>query len=195
MASFAGILAQVAEKGTAYQRREFDPKSVMGVADLAAREFQRENMNLLSCYELDGDYGLHMTLGRFCKANKPADKRIEAAIEAGDEQALFAAFLFALRSAFVILYQRNALKRLQLIDKWPEEAQREYTWIHDVIVAAAPVASTPVVSVAPAVPVETPVETCAREFKEMPSDKFRAKWINHQGNRAIYEQACDEGKI
>ena len=195
MPNFAGILSQIAEKGSAHPRRDFTAKDITGVANQAAKEFQRANMNLLSCYELEGDYGLHQTLGRFCKTSNPADQKIAAAIEAGDEQGLFEAFIFALRSAFVTLYQRNALKRIQLVDTWPEEAQREYTWIHAAVSTATASTPTPAAPIAPAAPVETPTEICAREFKELTGDKFRVKYLNHQGNRAIYEQAVSEGKV
>lgn len=195
MATFAGILAQVAEKGDARRRRTFQPQDVMDIANRTAKQFQRENMNLLSCYELNDDYGLHQTLGRFCKTNNPAGSKIDTALEDGDEQGLFAALLFAMRSAFVTLYQRNALKRIQLVEKWPEEAQKEYSWLVAVVNATTVSTPAPAAPIAPAAPVETPTEVCAREFKELSGDKFKVKWLNHQGNRAIYEQACEEGKI
>ena len=65
-------------------------------------------------------------------------------------------------------------------------------------VAPATKRSAPTVAkeapVAPVV-IETPTELCAREWKELSGDRFKAKYMNNRNNRPIYEKALAEGKI
>ena len=53
---------------------------------------------------------------------------------------------------------------------------------------AVPVPVAPVVH-------ETPVETCVREFRELPSAAWKTKWLNNQNNRPVADQAVAEGRI
>jgi hypothetical protein len=102
--------------------------------------------------------------------------------------------------AFITLYEKNALTRLQLVEDLPAEAMAEYLRIkrsigtataHGTAPAAAQAAQAPL---APVV-TETPVERAARDWTELDSSAFAKKYLNHQGNRKFYEQALAEGLI
>lgn len=104
--------------------------------------------------------------------------------------------------AFVTLLEKGALKRLQLVDQWPPEALAEYARLRTHVKPEdvpkpqpQPQPQARLVGSEPVVPVETSVETCAREFRELPSATWQAKWLRDQRNRPIAEQAAAEGKI
>lgn len=179
--------------------RKFTRDDVFHIAERGASEFRAEAMNLLSCYELEGEFGLYSTLGNFVQTKNPMTAEINEAVVDGDEVALIQAFKRAMEFAFVTLVERNALKRLQLVETWPPEAVAEYARIRR-SVATAKAASEPAVAPVapePAEPViqETPVETCAREFRELPSSTWKARWLNDQRNRPVAELAAAEGRI
>lgn len=174
--------------------RKFTRKDLINVADRGASEFRADAMNLLSCYELEGEFGLYSVLGNFVSTKNPLTAEINEAVQDGDELALIEAFRHAMEYSFVHLLEKGALKRLQLVEKWPAEAFAEYERIRRSVVSttAAPVA-TPV-PVAPIVR-ETPVETCAREFRELSSRVWKRKWLDDQRNRPVADLAAAEGRI
>ena len=57
---------------------------------------------------------------------------------------------------------------------------------------AAPVAQE---VLAEPVATETPIETCAREFHELPSSAWKKKWLNNQTSRPIADECVAEGRI
>lgn len=112
---------------------------------------------------------------------------IQEAVVDGDEVALIQAFRRAMEYAFVTLLEKGALKRIRLVDTWPPEAFAEYERIRRYFVsttATAPAAPAPSALVAPVV-TETPIETCSREFRELPSRVWKRKWLDDQCNRPV----------
>jgi hypothetical protein len=50
-------------------------------------------------------------------------------------------------------------------------------------------------TVAAPVVTETPIETCVREFREMPSQAWKTKWLNNRNNRPVADEAFASGRI
>jgi hypothetical protein len=177
--------------------RKFTAKDIHRIAERGASEFRANALNLLSCYELEGEFGLYSTLGNFIQTKNAMTAEIAEAVADGDEIALVDAFRRAMENAFTNLVQKGALKRLQLVENWPAEADAEYERMRRSASATLATNAVPVAAKAPVAPVvrETPVETCAREFRELPSNAWKSKWLNDQRNRPIADQAVAEGRI
>jgi hypothetical protein len=181
-------------------RRKFNRNDLIRIADQGASNFRSDALNLLSCYELEGEFGLYAALSNYITTKNPMTTEINTAVQDGDEVGLAQAFQRAMEFAFVTLLEKGALTRLQLVEKWPAEAIAEYERIRRSVVSVAAAAPAPAASVAAAAPVvpvvrETPIETCAREFKELPSRAWKTKWLDDQRNRPTTEQAVAEGRI
>jgi hypothetical protein len=176
--------------------RQFD---VRREAERAAQTFLSTYGDLLSCFRLDGDFGLWETMQSYIQSKGLLPDVLDA-VNDGDEAGYRRAILRSQEQAFVDLYEnRNALARLQLIEHLPAEAMAEYSRMRNAIDSAssANVVPSPQVEKAPAVPVvtETPVETCAREFRELPSQAWKRKWLDNRKNRPAADQAAAEGRI
>jgi len=122
---------------------------------------------------------------------------INEAVVDGDEVALIEAFQRVLELAFITLVEKGALRRPQLVDQYPPEAVAEYARMRRSIKTAEATPAVPVAVPVPVAPVvhETPVETCVREFRELPSAAWKTKWLNNQNNRPVADQAVAEGRI
>jgi hypothetical protein len=180
--------------------REFD---VRLAAEQAAQSFLNKYGNLLSCYQLSGDYGLWKTLETYIQSKGFLPEAVEA-INDGDEVGFKKAVIHSQESAFVDLCEnRNALKRLQLVENWPAEAFAEYSRMREAIGSNASV--TPSVSEpeAPAPIVLTPLEKVVLDFRgdrengipPMASDVFRKTWINDRRRRPVYDDAVEQGLL
>jgi len=180
--------------------RQFD---VRLAAEQAAQSFLSKYGNLLSCYQLSGDYGLWKTLETYIQSKGFLPEAVEA-IDDGDEGGFKKAVIRSQESAFVDLCEnRNALKRLQLVETWPAEAFAEYSRMRGEIGSNASV--TPSISEpeAPAPIVLTPLEQVVRDFRgdkangipPMASDVFRKTWINDRRRRPTYDAAVEQGLV
>jgi hypothetical protein len=180
--------------------RQFD---VRLAAEQAAQSFLNKYGNLLSCYQLSGDYGLWKTLETYIQSKGFLPAAVEA-INDGDEVGFKIAVILSQEHAFVDLCEnRNALKRLQLVENWPAEAFAEYSRMREAIGSNASV--TPSVSEpeAPTPIVLTPLEQVVLDFRgdrenripPMASDVFRKTWINDRRRRPVYDQAIAEGLV
>jgi hypothetical protein len=83
-----------------------------------------------------------------------------------------------------------------VVDEVPAEAQEQLNAMFaEAESVKAPVAATPAAAAAPAKPVLTPVQQCAVDFKEMPSNAFRAKYFNDTRLRPIFDEAEAQGLL
>jgi hypothetical protein len=182
--------------------RQFD---VRLAAEQAAQSFLNKYGNLLSCYQLSGDYGLWKTLETYIQSKGFLPETVDA-INDGDEVGFKKAVIRSQESAFVDLCEnRNALKRLQLVEHWPAEAMAEYARMREAVrsTSSATVALSPSETPAPAPIVLTPLEQVVRDFRgdkangipPMSSDTFRKTWINDRRRRPVYDQAVAEGLV
>jgi hypothetical protein len=194
---FARGLANDSDDVILRPSRKFTKQDVIRIAERGASEFRAYAMNLLSCYELEGEFGLYSTLGNFVQTKNSMTAEIAEAISDGDEVALIRAFRRAMGLAFVTLLEKGALKRLQLVDQWPPEAVAEYERIRRSVITTKSANADPVATPTPVAPVmqETPIETCIREFRELPSAAWKVKWLTNRNNRSIADQAVAEGRI
>jgi hypothetical protein len=179
--------------------RQFTRQDIVRIAERAAIEFRNRSMNLISCFgPLEGEFGLYSTLSNFVQTKNPAGAEINEAVQAGDEIALLQVLIQALEVAFVELYNKGALARLQLVENIPAEAMSEWIRMLQRVGPTSPAAApTSQVEDTPVVPVvsETPVETCSREFRELPSREWKRKWLDNRKNRSAADQAAAEGRI
>jgi hypothetical protein len=123
---------------------------------------------------------------------------VNEAVEDGDERGFIVAMYKAQSAAFVDLYvKRNALARIQLVEDLPSLAAIEFARMHRSVGTSKTPELAPVAAQAPVAPIvtESPIETCVREFKEMPSQLWKKKWLLDQRNRPITDRAFAEGKI
>jgi hypothetical protein len=182
--------------------REFD---VRLAAEQAAQSFLNKYGNLLSCYQLSGDYGLWKTLETYIQSKGFLPETVDA-INDGDEVGFKKAVIRSQESAFVDLCEnRNALKRLQLVEHWPAEAMAEYARMREVVRSTSSASVAPPVSEpeAPAPIVHTPLEQVVLDFKgdrengipPMASDVFRRTWINDRRRRPVYDDAVEQGLL
>jgi hypothetical protein len=199
-----GLIAQIIRKGE--DAKLFAPvamttKRIQEDCLYAAETFRASAMNLFSCFHpLEGEFGLYDTLDNFLKTKNPTASQIEDAVKQCDEEYLIESIQRSLAYAFVVLFEKNALTRLQQVKDLPQEAFQEYIRFRELAgtvdqpVVASASAEAAQAPVAPVV-IETPIEACVREFKEMPSQAWKAKWLNNRNNRPIADQAFEEGRI
>jgi hypothetical protein len=182
--------------------REFD---VRLAAEQAAQGFLNKYGNLLSCYQLSGDYGLWKTLETYIQSKGFLPEAVEA-INDGNEVGFKKAVIRSQESAFVDLCEnRNALKRLQLVENWPAEAFAEYSRMRKAIGSNSSVNVVPSLSEppAPAPIILTPLEQVVRDFRgdrengipPMASGVFRKTWINDRRRRPVYDDAVEQGLV
>lgn len=177
--------------------RQLTQADIMRLSEQAAEQWRDTFANLLSVFELNGEYGLWSVLGTYYNTHA-LPSSVTDAVGAGDEHGFCRAMYRAQCATFVDLYERrNALSRIQLVEELPAEAMADYARMRQTVALATKRSAQPVTQTAPVAPVavETPTEVCAREWKELSGDKFKAKYLNHRTNRLIYEQALTEGKI
>jgi hypothetical protein len=181
-------------------RKQFTRADIERIAARGAEQFRDRAMNLISCFgPLEGEFGLYSSLSNFIQTKGALTAEINEAVQDGDEVDLVQAFTRAMEFAFVTLYEKKrALARLQLVENLPAEAMVEYVRMRQSVANFInPVVAAPVVTKAPVAPVvvETPVEICVREFKELPSQAWKIKWLTNMKNRPIADQAFAEGRI
>ena len=136
-------------------------------------------------------------LGAYYQKNALPSSVTDAAV-AGDEFAFCTAMYRAQCAAFLDLFEtRNALARIQLADPLPAEALADFLRMQQTAVAATAKQPTPIAKEVPVAPVvvETPVEVCAREFRELSSDRWKKKWLLDQRNRPVADLCAAEGRI
>jgi hypothetical protein len=203
-----GLLNQVLRRGVDSDAvirpsKIFTPGEIGHIAERACREFRNRSMNVLSIYgPLDGPLGVYETLQNFVQNKSALTEEIMVAVQSGDEMDLLETMIKALEFAFVSLNRNGALDRLCLTqDAWPTAATAEWLRmelsIAGLFPGKAPAAPEVVEHQEPVAPVvvESPVETCAREFKEMPSAQWKKKWLLDQRNGPVADLCVAEGRI
>ena len=178
---------------------QFTRQDIGRTAERAATEFRNRSMNLISCFgPLEGEFGMYSTLSNFVRTKNPLSAEISEAVQDGDEVALLQVLIKAMELAFATLYEKGALARLQIVEALPPEAMGEWLAMSrragSTSPAAAPASQAEETPVVPVVS-ETPVETCAREFREMPSREWKRKWLDNRNNRYAADQCAAEGRI
>lgn len=118
--------------------RSLTVNDVRRIAAAACESFRNSSLDLFSCFELEGEFGLWSTIENSIK-NNPISAELIQAEQAGDAAALGRVLQRDLKLGFIALFQKGALRRLQLVDELPPEAQRDLQKLQDVINPPAPV--------------------------------------------------------
>jgi hypothetical protein len=199
-----GLLASLirsggaADDGDALFRpvREFGQGEAIRLGEQAAQSFLQTYGNLLSCFELQGEFALWNTLETFMRTKGLLPEVLEA-VEDGDRTAYVRGLVRSQEKAFAELYSKGAIHRLLLVDALPREAMNEWLRMEQSVRALEPQSVAPVAAKAPVAPVvvETPIEACVREFREMPSQAWKTKWLTNMKNRPTADRAFAEGRI
>jgi hypothetical protein len=176
--------------------RNFTQTDIVKLSERAASQWRDEFSNLLSCFELSGEFGLWAVLQTYYQS-KGLSEAVSEAIEDGDENGFVKAMFWTQCAAFADLYEkRNALLRIQLVEDLPAAAAIEYARLRQHAGTATTMTAPAVVrTVAAPIVTESPIETCVREFKEMPSQAWKTKWLNNRNNRPVADRAFAEGRI
>jgi hypothetical protein len=159
------------------------------------KAFNTQYADLLSCYQLQGEFGLWAALQNFqnLHPDQAGLKELDEAAEAGNISRLEAACMLSLEKPFVALVENQAFKRLQLIDAFPAEAQAQFNtmWRHAKLNADGSRNNVVVANAPEPEPIAEPsaLDQCVADWKSLSTAAFRAKWpkSNPQLNRIVEE--------
>jgi hypothetical protein len=171
--------------------RQFTAGDARKYAEQGASQFLAEYGNLLSSYNLHGEFGLWATLQTYLQTMGLGNV-VNQAVEDGDVSAYISGIFLSQVNAFVTLFERGALERLQVVETLPELAAEELSRL---LKYARVKASTASVAPQPAAPNVTPTEQCEKDFHDLGSSAFKTKYMANQNGRKTYEQTLAEGKI
>jgi hypothetical protein len=183
-------------------------KKLREVIYRTSEQWRAKNKELFSCFdseklwervhaftdlEPDTDFNAVLKSLDFGVPTKRNAMRAAISEEGPDQQDTLAEALeLALDRAFLTLYDRGALAKLFVVEEIPAKAQRDLDRIAARVEAAKPKAS--VATVAPPPPAD-PVDVCVKEFHELGSKAFQAKYLSNTNNRKYYEAAIEAGRI
>jgi hypothetical protein len=173
--------------------RQFTGNDARLYAERGAQQFLSEYGNLLSCYTLQGEFGMWKTLETYLQTMGLGNAVTEA-VEDGDADAYTRGIFIAQVNAFATLFQKGALARLQIVEKLPDLAVEELGKLLK-YVSAKSSSVAPAVKTEPQIIALTPTEQCARDYQDLGASAFKTKYLTNQNGRKVYEQALAEGKI
>jgi len=156
---------------------ELTQKDIAEVSSDASELFERLYADLIACFDSN----------EFWKA-MAAEAKTAGLSEHVCQNFTLQNLLLEAEKHFLALLDRGALTGLQRFGL-TEESKAQITKIENKVnvatVATTPLSATPVI--------KSEVETCAEDFKALPSRQFSAKWLGVK--RTIYEQCFQEGRI
>jgi hypothetical protein len=157
------------------------------------RAWKKRNAEILSCFDIDK---LQERMQAFADLELGAalmQELRDASNEARDADRVADTWMKAYNQTFITLWDRGVLTHSIVVDDIPDAAQAQldamaaevdsYNQVEEVAEYVAPVA-----------PID-PVTLCVQEFHELASSQFKAKYLNNQRNRPIYEAAIDRGLL
>lgn len=185
-------------------------KRFLAIIQSASEAWRKDRKELLSCFDSEKlwevlhayiDLEPDSDLAEFTKSldfGEPSKRAIMRAVisESGPNQEILLenAIQLAIDRAFLTLFDRGALKKLFVVDEenLPARAQRDMDRIVANVEAAKPKA---VVQVVPPAPPADPIDVCVKDFHELGSKEFLAKYLSNVHGRKHYEAAIDAGRI
>jgi hypothetical protein len=155
--------------------------------------WKKKNAEILSCFDLNRLQEAMQAFADLELGKTVMQELRDASNEARDADAVAAVWISMYNTAFITLYDRGLLTHLIVVDEVPEAAQAQLDAMATEVASsnAEPVAEV----VAPIVVQIDPVTQCARDFHELGSSKFKAKYLDDRRNRPIYEAAIDRGLL
>jgi len=195
---------------TGISRRETPETSIsrqdlVDLGQVGIKKWERKNAELLSCYD---SAKLRSLMGTFSELesniNPVRDLLNEQGFSDLPENQQFTAVIRAIEHSFniifLILFDRSALDRLLAVDETTTESEQQVERMREEVAeyesnqrarqqeAAANAAE-------PEPIVEDPHDVCVRDFHNLGSAAFRAKYISNTANRHIYEACVSQGRI
>jgi hypothetical protein len=153
--------------------------------------WKKRNAEVLSCFDLNRLQDAMSAFADLEMGRSVLQELYRASEQPRDAEAVAQKWVEIYNTIFVTLYDRGVLKFV--VEDVPAEAQSQLDRMADEVASYNPVETEEEV-VAPVVQVD-PVAQCVKEFHEMGSNQFRAKYLNNVKNRPIYELAVDRGLL
>jgi hypothetical protein len=186
------------------QEKVVTREEIMDEGLQSIRSCEKEFSNVLSCYDAAKLRDLMQTLQQLenvdCLRN--VTSRPGFCDQSKDDQldAINKAVRQSFEKVFITLYDRGALDRLLVVDETTNEAEEEVVRMRNDVRSyeqdqverqqeAAAFAAQPVEAI------EDPHDLCIREFHELGSAAFKAKYLSNQNNRRVYENCVSQGRI
>ena len=155
--------------------------------------WKKKNAEILSCFDLNNLQEAMQAFADLELGKQVMQNLYDASEEDRDADAVAAVWFNVYNESFVTLYDRGLLTHLIVVDEVPEAAQAQLDAMAAEVEAYNHV--EPVAEVAAPVVQIDPVTQCARDFHEMGSSQFAAKYLRNTRNRPTYDAACDRGLL
>jgi hypothetical protein len=155
--------------------------------------WKKRNAEILSCFDLERLQERMQAYADLETGASVMQELSEASNQHRDADAVAAVWFKVYNESFITLYDRGLLANLIVVDAIPEAAQAQLDAMAAEVEAynhVEPVAEV----VAPVVQID-PVTQCARDFHEMGSSQFAAKYLKNTRNRPTYDAACERGLL
>jgi hypothetical protein len=173
------------------QREAFADLATFAVDQLLKQQYRE----LFSCFRTTGEDNLWDVFASYVRTSS-SDPDVQKAIYADDvdcqDALVMQAIVLSYERIFLRLLERGALDRLLVVEELPPVAQADLDKMQANVDAAEP-AEAPVAVKAPVV--VDPVDTCVKDFHEMGSAQFQAKYLRNQNNRKFYDAAVAQGRL
>jgi hypothetical protein len=174
-----------------------------------AEQWRMRNKELLSCFDAeklferihahndlqpDEDFGVLLKTRIIYGEPGRRNAMVAAISELGpnQEELVERGIELSFDKAFITLWDRGALHPLLVVDEVPARAQQNLDVMAARVEAARPAPKAQ--AVMPSPPAD-PVDVCVKDFHEMGSKAFQAKYLSNTNNRRFYEAAIDRGLI
>jgi hypothetical protein len=162
------------------------PRNLLGA-------WKKRNAEILSCFDLERLQERMQAYADLEMGASVMQELSEASNQHRDADAVAAVWFKVYNESFITLYDRGLLANLIVVDAIPEAAQAQLDAMAAEVEAynhVEPVAEV----VAPVVQIDL-VTQCARDFHEMGSSQFAAKYLKNTRNRPTYDAACERGLL
>ncbi len=168
------------------------------------RKCEKDFSNVLSCYDAQPLRDLMQTLQQLENVDCIRDVCSQPGFgeQSKDDQldSIGKAARQSFEKIFILLFDRGALDRLLVVDETTDEAEAEVVRMRNEVrvyeanqrelqqqVAA--------IEAEPESVIEDPHNVCVREFHNLGSAAFKAKYLSNQHNRAVYEKCVSQGRL
>ncbi len=157
--------------------------------------WKKRNAEILSCFDIDRLQERMQAYADLELGNAVLQELYAASEEDRDADAVAAIWFKVYNQSFTTLWDRGLLNHLLVVDQIPAKAQAQ---LDAMVAEVAAYSVEPAAEAEVAAPVEVqvnPVTQCVTDFHELGSRQFKAKYLNNQKNRPIYEAAVDRGLL
>lgn len=176
--------------------REITKKEIANAAGEGADQVRSEYINYFSALRLDGEFGAYAVLNSYVRSH-PVLPSVQTAIQAGDYAGLRRAFYDTMVVALAALIEKHAFSHILLTDELPKESLADQLRILAYAANLQPKVQQ-AAAAAPAAPVIaslTPLEQCAKDWKELGSTAFKKKYMDDSRMRVHFDAAQAQGLI